>query len=152
MPNVIAEKKTSSFAEEVHDFYVTNGFKGSDDELHSYINLVLGYNIPRVGVCKDHRGPFDFVADNFFERKGIRNTLSFGCRTGGKTLNLAILNILDLFFKPACEIVEVGAILAQAQRCYRYVEDFLSTKHLFKDVTKITQGETRLRNRSMLQV
>ena len=42
------------------------------------------------------------------------------------TLNVAILNFLDLFFKPGCEIASAGATLDQASRCYSYFEDFLT--------------------------
>lgn len=57
-----------------------------DNELHQFIELALGFNIPRKRVISHHRAPFEFVADLFFER--VKNVLGFANRSGGKCLAL----------------------------------------------------------------
>jgi len=85
----------------------------NDEILHWYIWEYLGYKIPRKRICKDHgprcgsRAPFEYIADVFFER--VEDVICFANRTGGKTLNTAILNHLDMTFKDDCEIASAGA-------------------------------------------
>ena len=87
------------------------------DELHAYIHEQLDYYIPRKAVCPGHSAPFDFVADAYFERED--SLLALGPRSGGKTVNIAILNVLDSAHKGA-SIVHVAGSLSQAKRCYKY--------------------------------
>lgn len=49
-------------------------------------------------------------------------------------MSVAILNFLDMLFKPHCEIASAGAVLPQADKCYRYFRDF---QHFdwFKDLS-----------------
>jgi hypothetical protein len=74
-------------------------------------------------VAEHHRAPFDFVADLFFER--VKNAVGFANRAGGKTMAVACLNLLDMLFKPGCEVASCGAILEQANRAYQYFTHFL---------------------------
>jgi hypothetical protein len=62
-----------------------------DDDLHNYIRLILGYDIPRRPFCENHIAPFQFVSDVFFGRCAGGAAVGFANRGGGKTLNLAIL-------------------------------------------------------------
>jgi hypothetical protein len=41
------------------------------------------------------------------------------------TINTAILNFLDMLFKHPCEVASAGAVLDQANKCYRYFRGFL---------------------------
>ncbi|MFX0136584.1 MAG: hypothetical protein ACFFDN_23300, partial [Candidatus Hodarchaeota archaeon] len=120
--------------------------------LDFYVKSFLGYSIPRDLVCSSHTSPFSFVSDMFFER--VRNSIAFASRTGGKTLNLAILNHLDMLFKDGCEIASAGSTLAQADRMYTYFVGFHNdneylAEELLKDPTK---QKTFYRNKSMLEV
>jgi len=90
--------------------------------LHFYIRAFLGYNIPRKKVCPDHCAPFTFVADMFFEK--VRNSIAFANRTGGKTLNIALLNQCDMTFKEGCEIASAGSTKDQAAKMYQYFSRF----------------------------
>jgi hypothetical protein len=92
-----------------------------DDELHAYIAKTFGLHIPRKSVCPEHQAPFDFVADAYFERES--DLLALGPRSGGKTLNVAVLNVLDTAFKGASVFHLAGSKL-QAQRCYEYSKRF----------------------------
>ena len=95
----------------------------TDEELDDFIRIALGISIPREVVTPGHRSPFEFVADLFFER--VKNALGFANRSGGKTLSVAILNFLDMLFKPQCEIASAGAVKEQAEKCYRYFREFM---------------------------
>lgn len=101
-----------------------------NDELHEFISLAFDVRIPRKAVEDGHSAPFDFVSDLYFER--VKNALGFANRSGGKTLSVAILNFLDMMFKKRCEIASAGAVLDQANKCYRYFRSFLH-KHWFKE-------------------
>src|SRR4030042_175516 len=97
------------------------------------------YFIPRKRFCRMHVSPFAFVCDMFFEN--VRNSIAFASRTGGKTLNISILNHLDMAFKPQCEITSAGSTITQAGKMYQYFTQFHSQNHylndlLFKDPTK----------------
>jgi len=133
----------------------------NDEVLHWYILEFLGFNIPRKPVCKlhakdhekfdyPHCAPFDYVSDMFFER--VRSSIAFANRTGGKTQNVAILNHLDMAFKPRCEVGSAGAIVKQADRMYKYFLDAHRhpiLKNLYeKDPTKT---ETYYKNGSKLE-
>ena len=104
-----------------------------DEVLWWYVWEFLGLKIPRVPVCELHNpdhdkfdyphcAPFDYVREMFFENVG--DTIAFANRTGGKTSNVAILNHLDMAFKPGCEVASAGATLDQAAKVYRYFTGF----------------------------
>lgn len=130
--------------------------------LHWYIKEFIGFNIPRVSVCKhynseyesfdyEHCAPFDFINDMFFEL--VRNSIAFANRTGGKTTNIAILNHLDMAFKSGCEVASAGAILDQATKVYRYftaIHKHPGLKKLYEKPP--TKSMTLYKNDSMLEV
>ena len=136
----------------VWEAYEEFGIK-DDDLLHLYIRLFLGYNIPRTPFCcrLGHVAPFTFIADMFFER--TRNAIVFAHRTGGKTLNLAVLNHLDMHFKRECEVASAGAILKQADRMYRYFSDFHRNEFLKGLLAKEpTKGYSLYKNGASLEI
>lgn len=109
------------------------------DILHFYIRAFLGFYIPRRRICSDHVAPFSFISDMFFEQ--VRNSIAFANRNGGKTLDIAILNHLDMAFKSHCEICSAGSTIAQSSRMYKYFTGFHNNNQyladlLFKDPTK----------------
>jgi hypothetical protein len=113
--------------------------KVENDELHEFIHIALDVKIPRKQVEHHHKAPFDFIADLFYER--VKNALGFANRNGGKTLAVAILNFCDMFFKSNCEIASAGAVLDQANKCYRYFRGFLR-KQWFKNFCKNYEAKT----------
>lgn len=133
-----------------------------NDELHEFVTCAYGCNIPRKVITPGHRAPFDFIADLFFER--VKNALGFANRSGGKTMGVAILNHLDMLFKPHCEIASAGAVLDQANKCYRYFTEFCEStwfkKHSanFEKVTKRPflekniQSYTKFGNGAILEI
>ena len=134
----------------------------TDDELWEFIRVFFHTKIPRKAVSPHHKAPFDFVSDLFFER--TKNALGFANRTGGKTWNVAILNFLDLLFKRDCEIASAGAVLDQANKCYRYFTKFLELpqfkafcKRYYEKtgrefIVKSIQSWTELKNGSSLEI
>lgn len=54
------------------------------DELHLFIQVAFGYNVPRKVVVPGHAAPFDFISDLFFQK--VKNALAFGSRGSGKCL------------------------------------------------------------------
>lgn len=87
-----------------------------------FVELAFGLKIPAKVVTPGHRPPFRFVSDLFFER--TKNALGFANRSGSKTLSVALLNFIDMLFKPGCEIASAGAVRDQADKCYRYFTQF----------------------------
>lgn len=134
----------------------------NDDELHEFIELAYGFTIPRKIVVKGHASPFSFIADMFFER--TKNALAFANRNGGKTLAVAVLNHLDMLFKPGCEVASAGAVRSQAKKCYAYFQSFMDLPWFKKFekryreltgrsfVTKRIQEETTFDTRSEQQI
>jgi len=138
--------------------------QGVKDEevLWWYIWEFLGFKIPRVPVCRlynpeyegfdyKHVAPFDYIRDMFFEN--VRDSIAFANRTGGKTQNVAILNHLDMTFKPGCEVASAGSTLDQAGKVYRYFTSFHKHPTLEKLLEKPpTQSMTVYRNESIQEV
>lgn len=92
----------------------------TDDELHAWIKVNLGVDIPRVACCPDHAAPFQFIADVYFERVG--SALAMANRGGSKTFAVAIIHFLNATFKPGCESLSFGATEGQGKRCYANID------------------------------
>lgn len=122
------------------------------DALWNYIRIKFGVAIPRDKVCRDHQPPFDFVADAFFELHAV--LIALGPRMGGKTLDFAILAVIEAIANDECELANFGAVEAQAMRCYGYIKRFFEKdKSLMEHVKgKITLSKTELKNNSWMQI
>jgi hypothetical protein len=136
----------------------------TDEELDEFIRLAYGVTFPKKVITPGHKTSFQFIADLFFER--VKNALGFANRTGGKTYGVALLNHLDMIYKPGCEIASAGAVKDQANKCYRYFKEFcrlpwfqrLSEQHsivtgkpLYREKDSI-QTKTEFGNESLLEV
>lgn len=124
-----------------------------DDELHLWLQVFTGFNIPRrvSGICPStHVPPFGFIADQFFER--ITSCFGFGNRSSGKTRMTALLNLCDLIFKPGIEIVTAGAVKDQAIRGYEYLIEFFQKEPLLQRLlaAQPTMSRTVLTNGSRI--
>jgi hypothetical protein len=128
----------------------------TDDELHEWILVETGYNIPRVAVCEDHQAPFDYVSDYYFERENA--ILVIGGRESAKTLNTAIANFVFAETKPGCEVCTFADIEQQSNKSYSYIKSFLYTtndsgeKVLKPSVESTLRKETLLKNLSKLEI
>ena len=109
----------------VADYYLRNGISAlrTQRDLYRAAVALTDETVPSVRVCADHHTPWDYMWTNFFELH--RSSLVIACRGGGKTKTTAMLNFLELLFKPKVEIASVGAIDKQAKRGYRYTKSYL---------------------------
>ena len=122
----------------------------NDNELHEYIAREYDYEIPRVAVCDGHQSPFAWMADSYFYR--ITNSILVGPRAGGKTLGVAILDhlFMDHFGLTLCN---VGAIEAQAKKCYTYIERFCLLPQFRENLLKSPMiSKTYLKNGGFVEV
>jgi hypothetical protein len=150
---VLRRDDKASYYEWVLESFLREGIR-HEDVLHFYIRAFLGYVIPRGGsrFCRNHVAPFTFVADMFFEK--VRSAIAFANRTGGKTIDMAILNHLDMAFKPGCEIASAGASRDQAGRMYKYFLGFHNSNDFLQDLLlkEPTRSLTLYRNQSSLEI
>lgn len=143
-------KSVSEIKKELTEYFLDNPPQ-NDDELHTFIKVALGINIPRVSVCKHHSAVFDFVADAYFER--VRKQIVLANRTGGKTLGVAALNVCEALFKPGCGAVSIGGAKQQAEKCYNYAVDFFhNNMGINKQLESSLMSRTKLRNGSYFKV
>src|SRR5689334_16884583 len=96
--------------ERIVKHYVTVSRPSTPDELHGYIKVVLGFDIPRVPIVEGHDAPFQYVAHAFFEDHSpeARDCIVWANRGGGKTQIGAIVTLLDMLFKPGIQIRILG--------------------------------------------
>lgn len=74
-------------------------------------------------------------------------------RSGGKTINFAILDTLFALTNDNCEIANVASIKSQTQRCYRYVQGFSnSNPEIKKHVVNSILSRTDYDNGSSLEL
>ena len=107
--------------------------------LHRLIYAEFGLWIPRVAVCHDHSAPFDFVADMLFGE--VRKAIVLANRSGGKTLNLALIHVIrstvnSLLAGVGLSTVHVAAVNIQATRCYDYVKKLNKTPFIERYIRK----------------
>jgi len=120
-------------------------------QLHKYIKEFLGFHIAREKVCEHHRSPFEFVSDMFFG-KGEDNKLILASRDSGKTQTVAIVNALNVKFKPGIESAIVGAIKDQAQKCYSYLQEFHEDNFLSNEVISSIMEMSKYKNKSKVEI
>jgi|GEM_PF-1825933 len=70
------------------------------------------------------------------------------------TVDIAILNHLDMAFKPGCEIVSAGSIQEQAERCYQYFIGMHNENEFLQDffLKDPTKRKSWYDNRSILEI
>lgn len=127
-------------------------YKGQDKEgLWGYIKDTFGLEIPRESICEKHKAPFDFVADVFFEK--VTSVIAVANRNGGKTINFALLDVLNSYLHDNCETATVGAIEEQAKKCYSYFKNWVTNIPMFASkVVDSLQSKTTWSNGSMVQI
>jgi hypothetical protein len=118
-------------------------------ELGWYVETFYGYRVPGTAVCDGHCSPLDAFAAAFFDE--CLNAIWVGPRTGGKTLQFAMLDHMAMRFD-ADTIANVGAVDAQAKKCYSYFTKFCDLPHFKKDVKRSIMAKTEFRNGGELEV
>lgn len=122
------------------------------DALHAWIKATTGYHVPRCRICHNHCAPFDFVADAIFREFSM--ALARANRSGGKTQDVAIIESIQTYHIPNLEAVNVGAIQAQADRCYGYIKEINQEKPFSSnsDPRKLTATKGEFLNGSSLLI
>lgn len=101
------------------------------EELSKFIQLWFGFYLPDFTVSRfADTNPLDIVWEvydicvNKNNPNDIDELLYVASRGGGKTLGMAIAELLVLLHDQR-DVVHVGAVMAQAKRCYEYQTKFL---------------------------
>ncbi|MCH8209915.1 MAG: hypothetical protein IIB99_00950 [Planctomycetes bacterium] len=125
----------------------------SPKQLHAYIRIVLGFDIPRRPIVTGHSAPFAYLEHAYFEDRQPRDCVVWANRGGGKTQLGAIATLLDMLFKPGIEIRILGGSFDQSSKMYRYLRRLLESD-LFGDLIdgKFTGHAVQLRNGSRVEV
>ena len=122
------------------------------DLLWHYIYREFGIRIPRQKICEEHDPPFDFVYHAFMGT--YKTILAMANRTGGKTLSFAIIDLLHAKGNDDCEVATLGAIQAQAERCYNYVKRFIANSPEYSQFVAgdPLMSKSRFINDSMIEI
>lgn len=110
-------------------------------ELKAYVKAFFGFRVPDKQVCADHQTPADFLQAMFFDTDPL--ILGIANRKGYKTLIVAIMDVLDMWFKGA-GVIHAAAIEEQAIKGYGYVQHFLSTRYRDGVDGDITMSKTKM--------
>jgi phage terminase large subunit len=111
------------------------------DELKAWIKYFLNLELPDVTVSRySDTNPLQVIWEvydicvNKNNPERIKELLFVAGRGSGKTLGMAIAELMVLLHDKR-EVVHVGAILNQAERCYAYQKNFLYNRKLKPLVT-----------------
>lgn len=111
------------------------------DELKAWIKYFLNLELPDVTVSRySDTNPLDVIWEvydicvNANNPENIKELLFVAGRGSGKTLGMAIAELMVLLHDKR-EVVHVGAIQNQAERCYAYQKNFLYNRKLKRLVT-----------------
>jgi len=120
------------------------------EELLDFIDIFWDIRVPRAKVCPEHTPPAEYVVASFFEE--ILDCVCWANRSGGKTLNGALVTWLDSVFKGNCETKILGGSGEQSLRMYEHIKGFITApfQHLVEGETLRTR--THLVNGSNIQI
>ncbi len=127
---------------------------GTPNQLHAWVRIVLGFDVPRIPIAEGSDAPFDYLCHAYFEDRRPRDCVVWANRGGGKTQLGAIATLLDLLFKPGVQVRILGGSFEQSSRMYAYLRSMLDADDLFKDLLSDapTGRRVTLRNGSMVEV
>ena len=91
----------------------------NDDELHAWVRLFTGLNVPRRALCPGHDAPFDYLRYSYFEPAS--DLVVWAPRGGGKTRLAAVATLLDLLHKPPASVRILGGSLEQSLKMWEYL-------------------------------
>jgi hypothetical protein len=97
------------------------------DQLHRFVQVVLGMTIPKAPLVPGSSAPFDYLLHTFFENTPQTTTATskdavvWANRGGGKTMLGAIATLLDLLFKPGIQVRILGGSLEQSSKMFEHL-------------------------------
>lgn len=104
------------------------------NQLHEWLRLVVGVELPRAPLLPGHDAPFDYLCHSFFELPPENprppDSVVWASRGGGKTFAAALATLLDLIFKPTIDVRVLAGSLEQAQRMLEHLRRFFELPHL----------------------
>lgn len=146
----IKSSETKIYLEEFRKRYRAGTF--DDADLHNFIFLIYGYDIPRKSFCPEHDAPFDFVADAFFDRCPLAAAVVHANRSGGKTIDTALLENAGMLLRDELEIYHYGSVVYQADKCYDYFTDFTQSPSIADQFSSVLRGNAKTINGSSLAI
>jgi len=107
-------------------------------ELMNFVKFFFGLYLPDVNVSRyTDTNPFDALWELYQitvlnkNPENVKELVYCASRGSGKTLSVAIAQLLAVIHGHR-DVVHVGAILSQAERCYAYVKGFMLSQHVKK--------------------
>jgi len=100
----------------------------NEEALYYFCKFILGYDIPRVPICKGHSTPFQFLAESFFYNV---NSLVWSNRSGDKSFLAGLLTFLRSIFLEKAKTRIIGGSLEQSDKVYQYEKIFLESQNGF---------------------
>jgi hypothetical protein len=88
-------------------------------QLRTFVQTAFGLRFPAKRSDQDIGGPFEYLADSFFDRPG--DAVVWANRGGGKTMLGAAATLLDMLFKPGIQVRILGGSLQQAEKMYEHL-------------------------------
>jgi len=105
-------------------------------ELMNFVKFFFGLHMPEVNVSRyTDTNPFDALWELYQitvlnkNPDNIKELVYCASRGSGKTLSVAIAQLLAVVHGKR-DVVHVGAILSQAERCYAYVKGFILARYV----------------------
>ena len=120
------------------------------DTLWIWLGWKLDLRLPRMGICKGHASPLDYLCASFFEHSGDRAV--WACRGGGKTMLGAVATLLDLLFKPGVQIRILGGSLEQSEKMYAYLRQLIEPNFEHLLAASPTRRRMMLTNGSRVEI
>lgn len=122
------------------------------NQLHEWLRLALGVDVPRAPMLDGSSSPFDYVCHSFFEGRASDIPLDcvvWACRGGGKTFYASVATLLDLLFKPGVDVRILGGSIEQSRRMHEHLRRFFERPELARLLDgPMTQRRVVLRNGS----
>lgn len=124
----------------------------TEDELHAFVLEECGISIPRQAVCEGHCGPFEFMADIYFER-GDTDKLAIGNRGSGKTQIMGALHAVNARTKHRYTSCTVGAVEQQSMRAYGFFKELIERDRWGRIVKgRITMAKTEFAHGGVVEI
>ena len=129
----------------------------TEDELYKFIQFFFGLKLPNVTVSRyADTNPFDMIwkvydiCVNQNNPENIKDILFVAGRGSGKTLGAAIVELLVMLHDQR-DVCHVGAVMAQAKRCYDYQVKFMLNDKIkpLIDPAKVPADKKILRKMNM---
>ncbi len=129
----------------------------SKEELSKFIQVFMGMHLPDQTVSRfADTNPLNIIWEvyditvNKHNPEGIEELLYVAGRGSGKTLGMAIAELL-IMLHDGRDICHVGAVIAQAKRCYEYQTNFMLSQRIrpIIDDKKLLQEDRVLQKLNM---